>query len=163
MNRLIVVIFFVTLMTKVSFSQDNDYSHRTIDSAHIIYSSPCRLLNVRISITDQKVLFYRMNLRGGGIITHQYQTSDKDTLATLRECIETLSYTNPVYDTNEYFIAECQPGMSINFYSGTDMHKKNYRHDRKALFPFAYVELYHIIISIITTHLISKESLTQHD
>ena len=154
MNRLIIIIFYVILMAKVPFCQNNYYTHRILDSAHVNYVSLCdRILDVSVNITDHMISFYK---RDGNRIIHLYQTSDKDTLATLRECIETLSYTNPVYDTNEFIIDDCRPCMIISFYSGTDIYKKYYLHDYKALFPFAYAELYHIIISIITTHLKRK-------
>ena len=154
MKRLIVILFFVILMAKVPFCQNNNYTHLILDSAHINYVSLCdSMLDVSINITDQMISFYKTD---GHLIIPLYQTSDKDTLATLRECIEALSYTNPVYDTNEYIIDDCRPCMIISFYSGTDIYNKYYIHDYKALFPFAYAELYHIIISIIATHLKRK-------
>ena len=56
MNRLIIIIFYVILMAKVPFCQNNNYTHRILDSAHVNYVSLCdRILDVSVNITDHMI------------------------------------------------------------------------------------------------------------
>lgn len=144
------LIFLLLFSPLISVSQITISSNKVIDSAHVNYISLCNnILDINMSITSQRIIFYKTEGSQRFIL---YQTSNKDTISVLSECIEMLFSTKPVYDTNQAIIDDCRPGMRITYYSGTDMYQKYYLHYYEALFPFAYAELYHIFLSTVTTH-----------
>lgn len=149
MNRIILLLVSIITFPVVSMGQNLDSTHTHIDSVHINYVSLCdNLLDIDIVITGKMISFSKSNDYRRNPF---YHTSNKDTIAVLKECIEMLLNTNPVYDTNEVIIDDCRPYMKITFYCGTNVYQKHYYHYYDALFPFAYTELYHMILSTITT------------
>ena len=120
------------------------------DSVLINYRSLCEFLDVNIVITNKSITYYDSDF--GIKRSLLYQTFDKDTIFLLHYCINIVLEKDPIYDTTELIIPECMPSIGITIFNGASKCEKWYEHYYDALFPFAYAEMYGVIIPIISKY-----------
>lgn len=146
-----IFLSILLIIPLVIWGQNYNIKSKRIDSIHVEYMSLCEFLTVKVSITDSSILYYQYLLNKDED-TLIYKTRNSDTIACLQECIRTVWCAEPIYDTNEIIIDDCRPGISLTIFCDNVEHTKWFYHYYKAMFPFAYTEMYHIILTIIRSH-----------